>query len=524
MKIKQSEIDATPSKRMFLSIISDYHIKSSLCELIDNAIDNWINNGKKSKLTVNIIFDYRQQFISASDNSGGVKDSDLRVIVAPGFSNNSGLGNTIGIFGVGSKRSVIALAERINIYTRYKQEKTYLIELDKHWLEDDSTWHFTPYLVDNIAPNTTIVELTKLRIELSKDREQKLIEELGATYALMLASDDFLLKINTTPVKPISFESWSYPVGSEPRQIITEIDTSEFGKVSVDISAALTKSGDPTGGEYGAYFYCNKRLISRAYKEYEIGFRPLKVGYPHPSVGIIRAIVKINGSAQAMPWNSSKSEINSNHEVFLKIKDIIERLLVYYATLAKRFSVGGGWPDNVFKYSTGVIKSEVVDNSTVKLYIPSIPRTVTPKYPDLIKKANRDLAKNKPWTKGLYEAIIAVNELPKLKLEQNNRLSLLIVDSTLEIAFKDYLVNESGSTYSESRLAGIMNDRKQVHNEIKNLIRLNKQSWKKIEYIYKLRCELVHKRISVTITDEELQNFRDVVEYVLHKMFNLKFN
>lgn len=33
-------IDGTPEKRLFLSIISDYNLKTSLCELIDGGGEN----------------------------------------------------------------------------------------------------------------------------------------------------------------------------------------------------------------------------------------------------------------------------------------------------------------------------------------------------------------------------------------------------------------------------------------------------------------------------------------------------
>lgn len=36
-------IDATPQKRLFLSIIADYDINTAVCDLIDNAIDHWID-------------------------------------------------------------------------------------------------------------------------------------------------------------------------------------------------------------------------------------------------------------------------------------------------------------------------------------------------------------------------------------------------------------------------------------------------------------------------------------------------
>ena len=40
-KTEIAPIDGTPVKRMFWSIISDYDLRTGLCELVDNAIDLW---------------------------------------------------------------------------------------------------------------------------------------------------------------------------------------------------------------------------------------------------------------------------------------------------------------------------------------------------------------------------------------------------------------------------------------------------------------------------------------------------
>ena len=47
MKTEVTKIDAKPSKRIYRSIIVDYDLNKSICELIDNAIDLWVKNGKK---------------------------------------------------------------------------------------------------------------------------------------------------------------------------------------------------------------------------------------------------------------------------------------------------------------------------------------------------------------------------------------------------------------------------------------------------------------------------------------------
>ena len=42
MKKEIDRLDATPSKRLFLSIIADYDLNRSICELIDNGLDVWV--------------------------------------------------------------------------------------------------------------------------------------------------------------------------------------------------------------------------------------------------------------------------------------------------------------------------------------------------------------------------------------------------------------------------------------------------------------------------------------------------
>jgi hypothetical protein len=95
----------------------------------------------------------------------------------------------------------------------------------------------------------------------------------------------------------------------------------------------------------------------------------------------------------------------------------------------------------------------------------------------------------------------------------------------LEIAFKEYLVNESGKVYNDAKLLALFGNRSEVHKEIKLFVKLTDEcdTWKKIEYYYKLRCKLVHERVTVGIAEAELQDFREVVENVLKKLYKLKF-
>jgi hypothetical protein len=185
----------------------------------------------------------------------------------------------------------------------------------------------------------------------------------------------------------------------------------------------------------------------------------------------------------------------------------------------------GEWPEKVFKHSTGTVQDVEIKDfpQAKKSFLPPFPKS-RPRYGDIIAQKNRKVAKKKPWARGLYEGVIAADLISKQHLEQKNRIALIVLDSTLEIAFKEYLVNESGTHYSDQQLLAIFAKRHLVHSEIKKYVRISKDSWQKINHYYGLRCQLVHNRAMAGISDVQIQDFREVVESILGKLYKLKFD
>lgn len=419
------------------------------------------------------------------------------------------------------------MAKDVKIISRYSSQKTLMIELDEAWIEEEDNWKIDTYEVDPIDKGSTEIRLSLLREKIEEEKHEDLLQHLGETYAMFLGQGDIDLLVNEDKVSPITFDKWSYPPGFEPRKSSGKIKVRGRKEIEVSIAGGLTQSHkgmESDGEEYGMYFYCNDRLITKAYKGNEIGFnKPFQIGKPHPTYSIARVIVKLKGEVDLMPWNSSKSRVDFKHKTFLEIKEHIERMFLAYARTAKNTS--GSWDEEVFKYSTGkVIAESLTDISkAVRIHVPTIKKKARRvKYIDRVKKNNKQKASAQPWIVGLYEAIIAVEEIGKLNLEQHNRISLLVLDSTLEIAFKEFLLNESKSRYSESRIAQF--SRVDIQNEVKKNCRIKKEAWKVIDYYYLKRCDLVHKRSTTQISNEELKTYRGYVEYTLTRMFKLDFS
>jgi len=522
MKKEVDRIDAVPSKRLFLSIIADYDLNRSICELIDNALDIWVKNRKNMPINVQVDLEKNQQTILISDNAGGVKKDDMRVIVGPGQTSNLPTDEVIGIFGVGTKRAVVALAQDIKITTRHGKDKTYLVEFDDSWLQVED-WELPVYEVDEIPEGTTTIELQKLRMRITDEAIAQLKEHLQSTYACFLKDRNVAIRIGSDQLQPRSFDNWAYPPGYEPRKYVGDLLTEDGKKVEVEVIAGLSMESSPAGGEYGVYFYCNDRLIVRGLKSYDVGFTRGLAGLPHPSISLARVIVSLRGQVQLMPWNSSKSGINPNHQVFIALRNWLVQVVKDYSSLSRRLE--GDWPEKVFKYPTGkMVEVKIADfPEAKKSYLPPLPKS-KPRYGDLVKQANRKMAKEKPWTTGLYEGIIAVDMVFNQKLEQKNRICLVLLDSVLEIAFKEFLVNDSGQIYTDASLLKLFNNRNDVHNEIKKYVSIDDKMWKKIDYYYRLRCKLIHERVTVAMDDTQIEDYRGVVEKVLKQLFKLSFS
>lgn len=513
-------LDATPEKRIFLSIISEYDLKRSLCELIDNAIDLWTKK-KRTDLKINIILDDRQQSISIEDNAGGIEESKLDHIVSPGKTTNDIHDDVIGYFGVGSKRAVVALAQDISIHSRYENEKTYTVKFDENWIAQDPSWEL-PYSESQkqLTPYTTLIELNKLRIHLTPDESNNLKIHLSEVYSKFL-DRGAVITVNGEKLEAINFDDhWSYPPNLFPVQFSAQIPVEER-KVDVEIlSGLIDHPGDPDNS-YGVFIYCNNRLIARGLTDFSVGFSSGMIGNPHYNISLVRTIVKIKGQSRDMPWDSSKSGINSKHPVFQAIRQSIIDATKRFAQVSR--SLQGKWDSEVFPHNTGHVVTEKLDTmaSIPRSYLPTPPAS-RQKWHQKVAITNAATVAQKPWTAGLLDSIIAVDLFFKNSLIQKNRICLIILDSTIEIAYKEYLVNEKN--IGNKTFKNIAENRTDVEKEVLKHLSIDQATIQKINHYYKLRCDLIHQRATPNIIDDQIEDYRAIVEKVLGDMFGLSFN
>lgn len=518
-------VDGSPKKRLFWSIITDYNLITALCELIDNALDQWLLDKKGPPLTIELDLDVERKVISVKDNAGGVKFDDLHLLIAPGGSRNDPLAELIGVFGVGGKRAAIALAENIEIRTRYENGRTHELDITRQWIESDD-WYLPAYEVAAIDERTTEINLSYLRKPMSETDVDDLRVYIGSTYSWFI-KQGCTIRLNGDPVAPIEFEAWAYPPGHSPLRMTYDVDLADVGRINFDVTAGLIRDRDPQGDNYGVYFYCNQRLIVKELKTREVGyFISAEAGVPHPDSSMCRTIVRLQGPAKGMPWTSNKTGINFDHPIFRHIRKTIIDLTSHFTRLSRRFK--DDWANNVVKYDEGDIEIQPADQVTAagRLLLPELPKERRPKGARN-KAANKQQTDRQPWTVGLVEAFDAIDVIERQNLDTKNRFALILLDSNFEIGLKEFIVNRPKlfppHEFKNAKISALFERRTEVIKLVRTKIAIPDELIDKANYYYNLRNSLTHQRATVNPTDPDIRGYRAVVQQLLGILFDLQF-
>ncbi len=138
-----------------------------------------------------------------------------------------------------------------------------------------------------------------------------------------------------------------------------------------------------------------------------------------------------------------------------------------------------------------------------------------------VAKKNQTLAKRKPWVIGLYEGVVAATAVAKQPLTQSTWLAFNLLDLTLTSAFKEYLVNETSTEYSDKELKLLLGRTPRVSEQLKEQISLPEALWTEIEHVARRREDLTYGRAIPTVSETELTALELAVHAVLKRLFRV---
>ena len=146
-----------------------------------------------------------------------------------------------------------------------------------------------------------------------------------------------------------------------------------------------------------------------------------------------------------------------------------------------------------------------------------------------MRAANAAIAEKKTWVVGLYEGIILADEVFNSNFTNKNRFTTIIIDSTLEIAFKEYLVHviakKAIPPIGNIPLTNLLQNRTQIEGKVKAYLgaRISTGDWNLLDHYYKMRCDLIHLKSTFEPKDADVIKHKSIVEKVLGVLFRLKF-
>jgi len=135
---------------------------------------------------------------------------------------------------------------------------------------------------------------------------------------------------------------------------------------------------------------------------------------------------------------------------------------------------------------------------------------------------------SKPWIRGLVETLTAVKLLRQSLIETKNRQALILLDSALEIGFKNFLIYEKEVKLEKSN--PILQHRDKLHKAVADKTRglfnekpwTDDEVWKLINFYYEARCDLYHEVAEKTLSDSSINDFYELVSFVLDKLFAIR--
>lgn len=343
-------VDFSPKKEdMYRAIMADVDVVEAILELTDNSIDNWERvSSKTDPLTIEVFTrttdDGNTEFV-IRDDSGGVRRSELAMLFGIGHSARDEIEGSVGAYGVGAKRAIMRLANEATVATRYKAgtDTGYGFTVDRDWLKED-TWK-RPIEEFDLPEGQTEIRLRNLNFQPEKKLDE-IRQELQRAYEIFLgggprhddAKDedyDFVIRVDGEPIDQPDPVNWSFTPfdGLHPRQFTNiDLDSKETeDPVHLDVTVGLMQTAKES--KAGTDIYLQQRKVHHAQKDDQGGFGLVdnmdEWSGQQKRLKII-AELRTDGDSRDLPWNSSKTGLDTDSEIAKQAFDWIGRIAERY--------------------------------------------------------------------------------------------------------------------------------------------------------------------------------------------------
>lgn len=400
--VDPNRINAAPSKEFFIYMLTrDVQLSRAIIDLVDNCVDGAKRLRAKDRfdgLWVKIVVS--PESFTIIDNCGGIP-----VTVAREYAFRFGRPRTasdtpgsMGLFGVGMKRTFFKLGNRFEVKSRCETEEFDLNVDVNQWVEmgddDPGDWHFQFSTVSTDIPKTlgretgTDITVTELHPAIQstfalENFQTQLMAEITAAHMLSLQRG-LGITVNRLPVqleKPSLFVSDDVqPAVQELTFERKQLDGNDGEGVHVRLLAGLSSRSFPDGGWY---VFCNGRLVLKADKtSASIWGKSHSMRQYHPDFAYFRGYAFFDSAVSALlPWTTTKTGVDIDSSLYKTVQqqmiEISKPILSFLSTMANG-QQEGQIEEGTLDASLSQAKPTEVQNITTLAAFRAIVKQTTP--------------------------------------------------------------------------------------------------------------------------------------------------
>lgn len=351
-------VDARPEKRFFVEMLTrDIEFAPAVIDLVDNSVDGAKRlrgvpgqNGGPTFDGLGVALVLGSEAFEISDNCGGFSREVARQYAfrfgrAAGQPTNEG---EVGQFGVGMKRALFKLASAFTVESQHEGER-WSVEVDvPKWLEPEAPWAFPIEVRDLNGADGTVLRAERLLASAaSRFGRQAFLSRVSSEIAMRHAialEQGLSITVNGLPLTPRPAQLLQSDV-VKPLTYLDEIAVEDGivdgggSSLSMRLYAGLTTleededevdTDEPTlftgHDAAGWYVFCNDRALVFANRGQLTGWGDEVPRY-HPQYRRFRGFVYLNGDSRAMPWNTTKTNVDEDSVVWQEVRrNIVDAL------------------------------------------------------------------------------------------------------------------------------------------------------------------------------------------------------
>ncbi|QCO22344.1 hypothetical protein C9E88_013040 [Acinetobacter cumulans] len=320
--------DTRPTKEYLVhGITQDVSIEECIFDLIDNSIDAYPRNSDEimsdyDNYTIDLTI--QKNLFSIDDQGKGINKGLLEKDTLRFGTKSDHHTTSIGFYGIGLNRALFKLGKKIDLSTETDKERS-IIRLDVNkFLKDNDNWSL-PIIPEKLKGiKGTSIKIENLNSEINENFSStnwinSFSNQISIRYSEFLKKN-LKIRVNGNDVKPYlvsirnnsGFKELKKEFTHNGIKAIITLGQSSNHFFSYEDSYNYDKNATPK--DCGWFVYCNDRAVKLFDWTPDTGWY---TKFHNEHNGFIGKAYFI-GNAGKLPWNTSKTDIDLNNEIYKK--------------------------------------------------------------------------------------------------------------------------------------------------------------------------------------------------------------